>query len=317
MYEGEVAAGERYRVGYALQPKKVETFIQPSLLHHAKQHAIDLVQIDPSTPLHQQVPFHCIIHKLHTQHWNKHLKEFSSQHPNTIIIDPPELINRLHNRVSMLDAVTHLQISLQNATVSVPLQVVVDQPESFHFDKIEELGLVFPMIAKPLAADGTSDSHQLCLVLNREGLNSFTVPTVLQEFVNHGGVVFKIYVAGQHVICVKRKSLNDITEEKLRTLKGALPFSQVSNMSVGDKDGCCGVFENAEMPPQSLVEELARGLREALGLNLFNVDLIRDGQDRGRYLVIDINYFPGYAKLPSYEPFITNFLLDLLRTKIA
>ena len=63
---------------------------------------------------------------------------------------------------------------------------------------------------------------------------------------------------------------------------------------------------------------LAKALREALGLNLFNADVIRDGKDgRTRYLIIDINYFPGYAKLPSYEPFFTDFLLDVVHHKTA
>ncbi|XP_027329549.1 inositol-tetrakisphosphate 1-kinase 1-like [Abrus precatorius] len=317
MSESKVVATQRYRVGYALQPKKVETFLQPSLLDYAEQNGIDLIPIDPTTPLQRQGPFHCIIHKFPTQQWNKHLQEFSAKHPNTIIIDPPELVDRLCNRISMLEAVTNLQISLQNATVGVPKQVFVNDPKTFDFDKIEELGLRFPVIAKPFVADGTAESHKLCLVFDRDGLNALSVPTVLQEFVNHGGVVFKIYVAGQRVNCVKRKSLGDISEEKLRTLKGSLPFSRLSNFSVEDEEGGGGAVETAEMPPQSLVCELAMALREALGLNLFNVDLIRDGKGERRYLVIDINYFPGYAKMPSYEPFITNFLLDILRTKKA
>jgi len=311
-FESEVAEGERYRVGYALQPKKVESFLQPSLLDHAKQHAIDLVQIDPSTPLEQQGPFHCIIHKLHTPQWNKHLQQFSATHPDTAIIDSPELVTRLHDRVSMLEAVTRLQISLQNATVGVPNQVLLNEPKSPDFNKIEELGLRFPAIAKPLAADGGGGSHEMCLVFDREGLNALSAPTVLQEFVNHGGVVFKIYVAGRHVKCVKRKSLGDISEERLRSLKGeVLPFSRVSNLGVEDQGG---PVEKAEMPLQCVVDELAKALREALGLNLFNVDVIRDSKEPTRYLVIDINYFPGYAKLPSYEPFITDFLLDVVRT---
>ncbi|MCH99621.1 inositol-tetrakisphosphate 1-kinase 1-like [Trifolium medium] len=168
------------RVGYALEPKKVESFIQPSLLHYAKQH------------------------------------------------------------------------------------VAVKEPKSFDFGSIEQLGLRFPVIAKPLEANSTVDSHNLFLVFDFDGVKSLNNPMVLQEFVNHGGVVFKIYVAGQHSIC-------------------------------------------------SLIVELARALRERLGLNLFNVDVIRDGNNPRRYLVIDINYFPGFAKLPSFESFFTNFLLDVVQ----
>ena len=130
--------------------------------------------------------------------------------------------------------------------------MVVNEPKPFDFHKFQELGLRFPVIAKPLAADGGAGSHELRLVFDDEGLHTLSVPTVLQVFVNHGGVVFKIYVAGQRVNCVKRKSLGDITEEKLRTLKGSLPFSRMSNLGVEVQDGA---VENAEMPPQGLVVE--------------------------------------------------------------
>lgn len=298
MSDCEIAA----RVGYALEPKKIQSFIQPSLLNYTKQHNINLVQIDPTKPLTEQGSFHCIIHKLHTQQWKTQLHEFSTKNPNTIIIDPPELVDRLHNRVTMLESVTQLQV------VTVPNQLVVTDPKSFDFE-----GFRFPIIAKPLEANGTAGSHELRLVFDRDGVNALTTPIVLQEFVNHGGVVFKIYVAGHRVNCVKRKSLGDISMEKLKTLKGSLTFSQVSNLSVEEGEEGGGVVDEAVMPPQSLIDELAKGLREALGLNLFNVDVIRDSNDPSRYLVIDINYFPGYAKLPSYESFFTGFLLDIVQ----
>ncbi|KEH31841.1 putative phosphotransferase with an alcohol group as acceptor [Medicago truncatula] len=313
MSEGDAAS----RVGYALEPKKVHSFIQPSLLHYAKQNGIDLIQIDLTTPLSQQGPFHCIIHKLNTQNWKKQLQEFSTQHPKTVIIDPPELINRLHNRLTMLESVTHLHLSIENENfiVEVPKQVVVKEPKSFDLGAIEELGLRFPVIAKPLEANSTVDSHNLFLVFDFDGVKSLNNPMMLQEFTNHGGVVFKIYVAGKHFNCVKRKSLCDISEENMKTVKGSVPFSQVSNLSAQNyEEGVDGdAVDMAEMPPQSLIAELASGLRERLGLNLFNVDVIRDGKNPRRYLVIDINYFPGYAKLPSFEPFFTDFLLDVVQ----
>ena len=47
--------------------------------------------------------------------------------------------------------------------------------------------LRFPLIAKPLVADGTAKSHKMSLVYHREGLAKLRPPLVLQEFVNHGG----------------------------------------------------------------------------------------------------------------------------------
>lgn len=50
-------------------------------------------------------------------------------------------------------------------------------------------------------------------------------------------------------------------------------------------------------------------------LNLFNFDVIRDSRRKDRYLIVDINYFPGYAKMPGYEIVFTEFLCDVLCKK--
>ncbi|XP_057748656.1 inositol-tetrakisphosphate 1-kinase 2-like [Arachis stenosperma] len=302
----------RYRVVFALEPKKVQSFLQNSLIDHAKNHAIELIPIDLTTAIHQQLPFHSIIHKLHSPQWTQQLRHFSLHNPSIPIIDPPDAVDRLHDRVTMLDSVPKLSLQNDVVSVSVPKQAVAND-ERTAIEGLDSVNLRFPVIAKPLAADGSASSHNLCLVFDREGLKSLNYPVVVQEFVNHGGAVFKIYVAGRHVTCVRRMSLADITEEEIKNLKGAVPFSQVSNVKGSREQEEEG--DGVEMPPEGLVSELGRGLREALGLNLFNVDVIRDVNDEKRYLVIDINYFPGYAKLPCYETFFTNFLLDVVHGK--
>ncbi|KAK7317178.1 hypothetical protein RJT34_01184 [Clitoria ternatea] len=301
----------RYQIGYAIPPKKLKDFLGTTLLDYTKQRGIDLIQIDLTKPLAQQGPFHCILHKLYSQDWAQlKLDQYTSENPHKPVFDPPHLVHRLHNRSSMLDAITHFKTTCKNATVSVPKQVVIDVNDVNAIDQISST-LRFPIIAKPLIVDGTMHSHELCLVFDREGLKTLNAPVVLQEFVNHGGVVFKVYVAGDHVTCVKRRSLPDITEEKAKTLKGTVPFSLISNVSVQDEND----IEKAETPPKGLITEMGKALREGTGLNLFNVDVIRDGEDCGRYYVVDVNYFPGYSKLPSYESFVTGFLLDCLQNK--
>lgn len=316
---------QRFRIGYALAPKKGHSLIQPSLLTKASERGIDLIPIDPIKPLIEQGPFDCIVHKLYGPDWTRQLQQFSSQNPNVPIIDSPDSIERLHNRISMLEVVTQLKLHFDNEKFGVPNQVVVSEMKSL--TSIEDLKLSFPVIAKPLVADGSVKSHQMYLIFDSQGLESMTAPFVLQEFVNHGGFIFKVYVAGMNVKCVKRKSLPDISEEKLKSLKGFLPFSRISNLIDNDKeihaDGkkksqCDEVdLESIEMPSQSFLCELARGMREALGLNLFNFDVMRDARDSNRYLVIDVNYFPGYAKMPGYESILTDFFLQVLNNKSA
>ncbi|TKY70035.1 Inositol-tetrakisphosphate 1-kinase 1 [Spatholobus suberectus] len=74
-------------------------------------------------------------------------------------------------------------------------------------------------------------------------------------------------------------------------------------------------LDDAEMPPLSFITQIARDLGRVMRLNLFNFDVIRDSQCGNRYLIVDINYFPGYAKMPGYETVLTDFFCDVLRKK--
>nr|AAC28859.1 inositol 1,3,4-trisphosphate 5/6-kinase [Arabidopsis thaliana] len=310
---------ERYLVGYALAAKKQHSFIQPSLIEHSRQRGIDLVKLDPTKSLLEQGKLDCIIHKLYDVYWKENLHEFREKCPGVPVIDLPEAIERLHNRVSMLEVITQLRFPVSDSErFGVPEQVVV--MDSSVLSGGGALGeLKFPVIAKPLDADGSAKSHKMFLIYDQEGMKILKAPIVLQEFVNHGGVIFKVYVVGDHVQCVKRRSLPDISEEKIGTSKGSLPFSQISNLTAQeDKNieyGEDRSLEKVEMPPLSFLTDLAKAMRESMGLNLFNFDVIRDAKDANRYLIIDINYFPGYAKMPSYEPVLTEFFWDMVTKK--
>ncbi|EER91875.1 inositol-tetrakisphosphate 1-kinase 1 [Sorghum bicolor] len=306
----------RYAIGYALAPKKQQSFIQPSLVAQAAARGMDLVPVDASRPLAEQGPFHLLIHKLYGDDWRAQLVAFAARHPAVPVVDPPHAIDRLHNRISMLQVVSELDHAAdQDSTFGIPSQVVV-----YDAAALADSGLLaalrFPLIAKPLVADGTAKSHKMSLVYHHEGLAKLRPPLVLQEFVNHGGVIFKVYVVGGHVTCVKRRSLPDVSPEDDASAQGSVSFSQVSNLPTertaeeyyGEKS-----LEDAVMPPAAFINQIAAGLRRALGLQLFNFDMIRDVRAGDRYLVIDINYFPGYAKMPGYETVLTDFFWEMVQ----
>lgn len=242
------------------------------------------------------------------------------------IIDRPEFIKRVQDRISMLRFVSELKLAsnrefnsdllLQNqhlCTFGVPKQIAVYNASELA-DATTFSDMSFPLIAKPIAADGSSGSHKMALVFNQDGLLKQSPPLVLQEFVNHGGVVFKVYVAGDYVRCVERKSLPNLSDETMAALVqvGSVSFSQISNMTMTQDSKDKMHLEGVEMPPECFVMEIARGLRSSIGLNLFNFDMIRDGKVGNHYLVIDINYFPGYEKLPGYETVLTDFMCSMV-----
>ncbi|GAA0159463.1 kinase [Lithospermum erythrorhizon] len=310
----------RHRIGYAMAPKKAGSVFQPSLIDHASKQGIDLVQIDLNKSLDEQAPFDIILHKLYDQEWRNQLQQFCSKHQNIIIIDKHELIEKLHNRVTMLQVFNNLEQTEHHHhqySFGIPSQVFVNNEGDTSLFK----DLTFPVIAKPLLANGTDGSHQMFLIFNQEGLNTINLqpPFVLQEFTNHGGVVFKVYVAGKHSRCVKRKSLPDISDERINDSgENFIPFSQISNLAEqeqSNEDSMSMIIEETELPPSEFVTEIAEKLRDGLKLHLFNFDVIRDNNDPNRYLVIDINYFPGYAKMTGYESMLTDFFLDLVKSQ--
>ncbi|KAL4586263.1 hypothetical protein LXL04_010898 [Taraxacum kok-saghyz] len=308
-----------FSVGYALPERKIEAFMVPTFINYAKERGINFIPIDVSKPLTEQGPFDCIIHKLYGDEWDLNLKNFSDNNPNATVVDHPSAIQRLHDRISMLEPVTQLNIPQLN----IPNQLLVRDSESLKsFETAKDLK--FPMMAKSLIADGSPDAHTMSLVLNHEGLTTgldFEPPLVLQQFVNHGGIIFKTYIADDYVECVKRSSLPDISEEAMEKMasesNGVMSFSKISAAVMAGDDGKNNnnsSDEKLKMPAPEFLEEVAKGLRQALGLHLFNLDMIKADEGDG-FLVVDINYFPGYEKLPSYESIMTDFFLNIKKSQ--
>ncbi|KAK1392990.1 Inositol-tetrakisphosphate 1-kinase [Heracleum sosnowskyi] len=296
-------------VGYALTSKKIKSFLQPKFQDLARKKGIVFVAIDQSRPLSEQGPFHIVLHKLSGKEWRKVLEDYRQLHPEVTVLDPPDAIQHVYNRQSMLQDVADLDLSDTYGTVGVPRQLVIKKDPSSIPDAVSKAGLKLPLVAKPLVAK----SHELSLAYDCYSLEMLEPPLVLQEFVNHGGVLFKVYVVGDAIKVVRRFSLPDVSKRELSKSAGVYRFPRVSCAAASaddaDLEPCV-----AELPPRPLLEKLSRELRRRLGLHLFNMDIIREHGTLDRYYVIDINYFPGYGKMPGYEHIFTNFLLSLVQS---
>ncbi|CAN6449990.1 unnamed protein product [Victoria cruziana] len=213
----------------------------------------------------------------------------------------------------MLKDVANLNLCGSNGKIRVPKQLVVEGDPNSIPDAVNRSGLKLPLVAKPLFVDETARSHELSLAYDQLSLSKLEPPLVLQEFVNHGGVLFKVYIIGETVKVVRRFSLPDV-EKSERLQHGVIQFPRVSCAAASaddaDLDPCV-----AELPPLPLLEKLAQELRQRLGLQLFNIDVIREHGSRNSFYVIDINYFPGYGKMPDYEQIFTEFFVSLGQRK--
>lgn len=149
--------------------------------------------------------------------------------------------------------------------------------------EIDKAGLNYPLVAKPVVADGSELSHKMFLVHRREGLKDLQRlcspeghGVVLQEFVNHGGVLFKVYVVGYKFDVVRRQSLPDFndSDDEMYAQQPIKQFDRIScyNPELAELNKLA--MEDGLRPPQPLIEKLAKELRNRLKLHLFNFDIM-------------------------------------------
>ncbi|XP_028115748.1 inositol-tetrakisphosphate 1-kinase 3-like [Camellia sinensis] len=171
-------------------------------------------------------------------------------------------------------------------------------------DAVNRAGLMLPLVAKPLVVDGSAKSHELSLAYDQYSLQILEPPLVLQEFVNHGGVLFKVYIIGEAIKVVRRFSLPDVRKRELSTNTGVFRFPRVSCAAASADDADLDPMV-AELPPRPLLERLARELRRRLGLRLFNLDIIREHES----LTISLaTFYLFYNNNNYYYYFLSSFL---------
>ena len=171
------------------------------------------------------------------------MEAYASSFPDSYVVDLPAAVRRVSNRETMLDAVRAVESILNPAAVGVggaetpaarasgpesetssdvvraPKQIVAAAgTERSVKAQVDAASLRFPLLAKSLRADGTSDSHRVAIIHDKKGLAcvargsmaGLQLPCVIQEYVNHGGCLFKVYVVGDQVTMTRRKSLPDL-----------------------------------------------------------------------------------------------------------
>ena len=163
--------------------------------------------------------------------------------------------------------------------------------------------------------------------------SGLSLPLLVEQYVDHGSCLFKVYVLGEEAVMVTRPTLNLETEEKI---ENSTPHVEVmSRVSAYPQSRSWGKYDLAPpghgvpAPPEWFWREISSRIREILKLTLFNFDLIvplhppphqagllqQDAADssagvaveEGLVHLIDINYFPGIEKLPNYEALLVRF----------
>ena len=279
------------------------------------------------------------------------LCRYQRDHPQCCMVDDPKNVEVLMSRCAISDV---LQSCLEGVTSSsgIPAQAPnflvwnpsqgedaasPVSPASPASEQLEEITknlvkakICFPLIAKPVVAAGTKQSHRLSVILQRSGLldvlGEESQPVLLQEYINHDARLYKVYVMGDYVSVYERTSLPNLPTSLFRqagerALKSHVKFdSQRPYPSLSDfglplltaAEAQQKVIENEHMLVDVTVDEvrpLVKVLKQAFGLELFGFDvLLTTAVSEPRMVVVDVNFFPSYKEVPNFPGQLAQYL---------
>ncbi|XP_054681781.1 inositol-tetrakisphosphate 1-kinase isoform X5 [Grus americana] len=273
------------------------------------QSLAEVTWLDLTKPIEDQGPLDVIIHKLTDvileadQNDSQSLElvhrfqEYIDAHPETIILDPLPAIRTLLDRSKSYELIRQIEAYMQDERIcSPPFMELTSACGEDTLQLIEKNGLAFPFICKTRVAHGTN-SHEMAIIFNQEGLKAVRPPCVIQSFINHNAVLYKVFVVGESYTVVKRPSLKNFSagiSDRESIFFNSHNVSKPESSSVLTAlDKIEGVFER---PNDDVIREISKALRQALGVSLFGIDIIINNQT-GQHAVIDINAFPDSVPL--------------------
>ncbi|KAG2444462.1 hypothetical protein HXX76_001214 [Chlamydomonas incerta] len=136
---------------------------------------------------------------------------------------------------------------IRTARVTSPTQVEINEGCSLSEAQalLTAAGLKPPLLVKPLWTDGREGSHGLAVLHDMAALgkvlhgavsSELKPPLVVQQFVAHGGVLFKVYVLGQRTVVCQRPSLGESYLGQEAKRAGVLSLPRISCKSTYAKD---------------------------------------------------------------------------------
>ena len=243
----------------------------------------------------------------------RRVKEFVKNNPRMVVIDDFESCARISDRKHCHDVMDKATMTKDGIEVFVPKSIEV--PDGLTVDEIRDLlhraDIRFPIIAKPME----TNNKLMSMIFSLDDVGAISTPSLVQEFFNHSGVMYKVFVMGNRFNVIERPSIKDYATNHVQK-PIYLDSRDVSKMGRGyhphihhsdpSKQTWRNSFENPDLLNRSVVFELCKRLGHSSGLQLYGVDILVV-KETGSYAIVDINQFPGYKGIPDRN-FVEDFV---------
>lgn len=315
------------RVGYWWSEKKSRKINVPELTAVCRSSGLELVKLDFDRPFEEQGPFTAIVHKMsdilvkakkddsQAKAICVSFQSYVNSHPEMAVIDSLENVDKVLGRYEQYKIVNESEIC-DEGDIFIPAFMeltTMNIPENI--SKMKSAGIDFPVVCKPIMAHGSTRSHQMCIIFNEEGLNDIMIPCIVQNFINHNAVLYKLFIIGDEYFVIERPSLKNFCVSDQKTIffdsnEISKPNSVSELTALDDNES----YTPTVWPEKKKMDNIVRVLHKYLGLDLLGIDVIIDNRT-GHYAIIDMNVFPGYSEADNFYHLLTNLILNKIHLK--
>jgi Inositol 1,3,4-trisphosphate 5/6-kinase ATP-grasp domain/Haloacid dehalogenase-like hydrolase/Inositol 1,3,4-trisphosphate 5/6-kinase pre-ATP-grasp domain len=277
------------RVGYYFPSirKKLETGKQGAFVSNER---VFYMPIELRAPIEHLGDFDVIVHKItdlllsgdpKDRDGVVNLQNYISSRPNVLILDPVDGLQYTNSRKAFLTMWKTANVNGVN--VRCPLVYSGNQ-------------ISFPCIIKTDVACQLKGSHDMAVVHTQEAydkaLSRFFLPVVVQEWISCEAM-YKVYILGDRYSISNQQFLS-VDQEELHFNSTNIPD---------------GVLNKNITLDQEVVKKINWTLKENTGLGMLSYDLALE-KGTGDYVLIDLNYFPGYYTMSDYKDAMDDYIIQ-------
>ena len=251
------------------------------------------------------------------------LIQIQKEHPEIFFCNNTENTKKYLNRGLQINMITNFVKKINSNKMILPKSFEESYLNINTFEKFQEYikknNLSYPLMLK-FTGDKPKYDHLIINIICEEGLKNFVeyfkeysfkdnkdkIKIVIQQFVNHGGYVIKLYRINDKSYFYYRPSFPDSKLENINKFeeykRGFLELSTSELVSKNYKEfwkKVNGVNDNYKNNvDEKFLSDIGKNFENFSGDSLVGLDFILDMEKRIYYL-IDVNQFPGYKELSN------------------
>ena len=163
------------------------------------------------------------------------------------------------------------------------------------------------LLIKPCDAQSQDIAHNVILINNLDVLlnnkHIFNYNFVIQPFLQHDEIIYKVYYLNTKIFVTHRYSLDG----HINNDSGIEYFGRISDKKNNNRIQQDRIME----PSHDDLVNLGTSIRKLFGVFFFGIDIIRD-TNSGKYYIIDINHLPSFHGIENKHIVLHDEITKLL-----